>query len=127
MRVGSDQFAKTLRRNQTDAEKKLWDHLRNRELANFKFRRQHPIGSYIADFYCAEKKPLIELDGGQHLIQTKKDEKRTQAINQMGCQVLRFWDHEVLQDIDTVLEAILLHLNDPHPNPLPKREREEKS
>ena len=116
-------FAKSLRRKETDAERKLWQNLRGRQLGGYKFRRQHSLGSPIADFYCPERKLVIELDGGQHLTESLKDAHRTKELNQMGCRVIRFWDHEVLQEIDAVLEAIRLHLSDPHPHPLPLRGR----
>ena len=120
------QFARRLRKEQTDAERKLWFALRNRQLSSFKFRRQHEMGPYIADFCCPQRKLVVELDGSQHAEQALKDQKRTLDINQMGYQVLRFWDHEVLQELDTVLEAIRLALGDPHPSPLPERERGER-
>ncbi len=121
-----NQFVRKLRVEQTDAEHKLWDALRNRQISHFKFRRQHPIGPYIVDFYCAERGLVIEVDGGQHAQGILKDQKRTDYLTQMGCRVLRFWDHEVLLELDSVLEAIRLVLNDPHPHPLPKREREQR-
>ena len=110
VRVNTGHFAKKLRKDQTDAERKLWNHLRNRQLEGVKFRRQHAIGTYIADFCCPEKNLVVELDGGQHVIEAEKDRKRSTGLKQMGYQVIRFWDHEVLQEIDTVLEAIRLYL-----------------
>lgn len=117
------QWVRRLRKEQTDVEKKLWAHLRDRELSGFKFRRQHEIGPYVADFCCLQKKLVIEVDGGQHAGQVLKDRIRTDSLNQMGYQVLRFWDHEVLQELDSVLESIRLALTNPHPHPLPERER----
>lgn len=117
--------ARNLRRHQTDAEQKLWWSLRNRQLSNHEFRRQHPVGPYIADFCCLEQNLIIEVDGGQHLTQIERDERRTKYLNQNGYQVLGFWNHQVLNELPFVLEAIRLVLeNHPHPNPLPKRERE---
>lgn len=116
--------ARRLRAQQTDTEKKLWDCLRNRELSGFKFRRQHEIGPYIVDFCSPKKKLVIEVDGGQHIEQALNDQKRTTYLNQRGYHVLRFWDHEVLQELDSVLEVIRLTLEGPHPGPLPGRERE---
>ena len=117
-------FARTLRKGQTDAEKILWHSLRNRQISNCKFRRQHVIGPYITDFCCVERNVVLELDGGQHSVQEKKDKSRSRFLNKIGYQVLRFWDHEVLKQKESVLEAIRLALENPHPSPLPKRERE---
>ncbi len=116
-------FARQLRHQQTEVEQKLWFRLRNREFLNHKFRRQHPIGSYIVDFCCIEKQLVVELDGSQHLTQKAKDAQRTNYLQSQGYRVLRFWDNEILNQINDVLEAIRLAL-DPHPNPLPERERE---
>ena len=100
------QLTRKLRAKQTDAERNLWGYLRNRELCGFKFHRQHAIGCYVADFYCPEARLVIEVDGGQHAEQTLKDQKRTFHLNQLGCKVIRFWDHEVLQETESVLDAI---------------------
>ena len=116
-------YARQLRHQQTDAERKLWRVLRNRQLQGFKFRRQHPIGRYIVDFCCLEHQRVIELDGGHHFLQREADQSRTDFLLQRGYQVLRFWDHEVLTQSEAVLQQILEELNHPHPNPLPKRER----
>ncbi len=120
---GVKQLTRQLRSNQTDAEQKMWIALRGRRFLNFKFRRQHSIDSYIVDFCCIEKMLVIEIDGGQHAQQQLLDQKRTQHLNAQSYQVLRFWNHEVLTDIDSVLEKIRLTLESPHPNPLPKGER----
>lgn len=117
-------FARTLRKRQTDVEKILWHSLRNRQISNCKLRRQHVIGPYITDFCCVEKNLVIELDGGQHLTREKKDELRTRFLSKMGYRILRFWDDEVLKHKESALEAIRLALENPHPSPLPKRERE---
>jgi type I restriction enzyme M protein len=100
--------ARTLRTQQTDAESLLWRLLRNRQIVGYKFRRQHPVGPYILDFYCHEKKLAIELDGGQHNTESglANDQKRTQFLMSEGITVLRFWNHEVLQDKDAVLEQV---------------------
>jgi len=100
------QLARTLRKQQTDAEKLLWSQLRNRQLEGCKFRQQQPIGPYIADFLSLEPKLIIELDGGQHTEQQDEDSKRTRYLQVLGYRVLRFWNHEVLNDLDAVLEAI---------------------
>jgi len=91
-----------------------------------KFRRQHPIGPFFADFACFERKLIIELDGGQHFDNARYDARRTASLEAAGWSVLRFWDNDVLLEADDVLEAILNAVNGtPHPNPLPARgERE---
>ena len=94
----------------TDAERALWHSLRNRQLGGFKFRRQKPIGSYIADFVCIEKKIIIEVDGGQHALQKEHDIKRSEYLKEEGYRVLRFWNNEVLTETDAVLNNILKSL-----------------
>jgi very-short-patch-repair endonuclease len=98
--------ARQLRNNQTDAEKKLWARLRSRSLSDFRFRRQFPIGNFIADFACPKSRLVIELDGAQHLDRTAQDTWRSKLIEQHGYKVIRFWDSEVLTDIAGVLERI---------------------
>ncbi len=102
--------AKYFRANPTDAERLLWTHLRLRQLGGFKFRRQAPIGSYVVDFVCFSAKLILEVDGGQHLEREAYDSARTAWLGTQGFQVLRFWDHEVLQNIEAVREAIWEHL-----------------
>ncbi len=116
-------LARDLRRNQTDAERKLWHFLHDRQFGD-KFRRQHPIGSYIADFCCIEKQLIIELDGGQHAERQVQDKQRTEKLSQRGFKMLRFWNNDVLNRTESVLEAIRQALEDPHLSPLPERERE---
>ena len=115
--------ARQLRRAQTDAEGRLWARLRDRQVHGAKFRRQHPIGDYIVDLCCPEHGLVVELDGGQHATQAQADEQRTAILVEQGYQVLRFWDNDVMTNIDGVLERIAEALNDPHPNPLPGRAR----
>jgi adenine-specific DNA-methyltransferase len=105
-------FARKLRRAQTDVERKLWFELRNRHFDGFKFRRQQPIGPYIADFVRFEARLIIELDGGQHGLEDAViyDEARTQFLQNEGFAVLRFPNHEINRNLDVVLEAILLVL-----------------
>jgi very-short-patch-repair endonuclease len=98
--------AQELRKNPTEAERKLWQHLRLRQLGGYKFRRQHSLGKYIVDFVCLEKRIVIEVDGGQHNAQVIYDQQRTAWIEQHGFRVLRFWDNEVMQNIEAVKEAI---------------------
>jgi very-short-patch-repair endonuclease len=98
--------AKQLRKNPTDAERILWQHLRVRQLGGYKFRRQQPLGNYIVDFVCLERRVVIELDGGQHNTQVAYDEQRTAWIEEQGFRVLRFWNNEVMQHIEGVKAAI---------------------
>jgi very-short-patch-repair endonuclease len=100
------QRARNLRQNSTDAEKHLWYNLRANR-TGFKFKRQVPIGSYIVDFVCFEKRLIIELDGGQHMNNKIYDTNRTDWLISHGFRVLRFWNNEVLQQTHSVLEAII--------------------
>ena len=116
--------AKTLRKKQTDAERMLWYKLRNRRLFNYRFKRQVPIfGKYIVDFLCPSQCLVVEIDGGQHAGQLNYDAHRTEWLVSFGYYVVRYWNHDELSRIDAVLEDIHFHLENPHPNPLPKRER----
>lgn len=118
------QNSKRLRRNETDAERKLWMHFRSRQMNGFKFRRQQPIGRYIVDFFCPEQRLVIELDGGHHADQVQADQRRTEFLTKAGYRVLRFWDNEVLTDTEAVLQKIVNELNHPSPSPLPQGARE---
>jgi len=102
-----------LRKQQTDAERFLWLHLRNRQTEGVKFKRQIPLGKYIADFISYERKLIIEIDGGQHNDekQKQKDEERTKWFKMRGYTVLRFWNNDVLTNIEGVLEVIHLTLS----------------
>jgi very-short-patch-repair endonuclease len=102
------QRAKELRQSQTPAEKKLWKILRNRKLAGYKFRRQHPIGPFIADFFCEEAKLVIELDGEIHNKQKGYDEARGQWLEENGCRLLRFGNEVIEQYKEGTLTKILL-------------------
>ena len=115
--------ARHLRRDQTDAERKLWLRLRDRQVKGAKFRRQHPMGRYVADFCCPDRMLVVELDGGQHLAQAEADQRRTAFLRELGYRVLRFWDNDVLAETDVVLQQIAEAVSDPHPGPLPNRER----
>jgi adenine-specific DNA-methyltransferase len=115
--------ARQLRRDQTDAEQRLWAKLRDRQLGSAKFRRQHPIGPFVADFCCPQRKLVVELDGGQHKDDVVADEKRSRFLEAQGYRVLRFWNHDVLANTNGVLERIGDALSDPHPRPLPGRAR----
>jgi very-short-patch-repair endonuclease len=102
-------LARTLRKNQTDIEGLMWQYLSDRRLGGYKFRRQHPIGNYIVDFYCPKRKLAIELDGGQHDYpkQVDYDENRTTFLVRKGIKVLRYWDNEVLINTEGILDDIL--------------------
>ena len=100
-----NKVAKKLRKNQTEAEKELWSELRREQLKGIKFRRQQPIGGYIVDFVTFELNLVIEVDGGQHH-ENKEDEVRDEWLEDEGFTVLRFWNNEVLDNIDGVLKEI---------------------
>ena len=99
--------AHELRHQSTNAEHKLWSILRNRQLAGYKFRRQVPMGCYVVDFACLDKKLIIEIDGGQHQTHQAYDEQRTRWLESRGFRVMRFWNSQVLNETDGVCEAIL--------------------
>lgn len=115
--------ARRMRKNLTDAEKKLWRYLRLRNIGGNKFRRQQSIGKCIVDFVCLEKKLIVEVDGGQHSENVAYDSERTTWLESEGYRVLRFWNNEVLEDVEAVLEVIVMALNEselyhPHPDPV---------
>jgi very-short-patch-repair endonuclease len=98
--------ARVLRKNLTDAEKRLWQKLKRRQIGAAKFRRQQPIGEYVVDFACLEQRLIVEVDGGQHAMQIAYDEKRTAWLESRGYRVLRFWNNEVLANIEGVVQKI---------------------
>ncbi len=102
------EFARELRRSSTDAENLVWRRLRGRQLAGLKFRRQHPAGPYVLDFFCSEKQLAVEIDGGQHYQDSHRDEVRDQWLAGQGILVLRFSAREAMVETDAVLERILL-------------------
>ena len=106
-----------LRRNQTDAEKALWAHLRNKQFYGMKFFRQYSIGPYILDFYFPTVKLAVELDGGQHnQCQNKEyDAARSEYLKAQGIELTRFWNHEVLLDMQSVLAGLALKVTPPNP------------
>jgi len=114
--------ARYLRKNATDYERILWSHLRNRNFGEYKFRRQHPIDRYILDFYCPAAKLAIELDGSGHdsRVRALHDQARDRFLAAQGITVIRFWNHEVQEELDGVLEAIWLGLEQ-HPRNNPSR------
>ena len=132
-----------MRRNLTDAEKYLWRHLSRRQLGGYKFSRQIPVAGFVCDFVCREAKLVVELDGGQHDRQAASDASRSRMIGDEGYRVIRFWNHDVLGNVEGVLQAILaaLQTSPPacgrglrggvelphgsrHPTPGPSRKRE---
>ena len=104
------QYARRLRKDATDAEKRIWYFLRNRSLQGYRFQRQYVIVPYIVDFVCREYKLIIELDGGHHAMQQEYDKQREKELNSQGFRTLRFWNNDVLQRTEDVLEQILAAL-----------------
>ena len=102
--------ARELRRDATDAERRLWSALRDRRLRGYRFRRQHPIGDFIADFACTRHCLIVEADGGQHA-DNEADHRRTAWLEAEGWRVLRFWNNDVLANTDGVIETILRELS----------------
>ena len=105
--------ARRLRADATDAERKLWAALRGRRQGGPKFRRQVPIDRYFADFACFEARLIVELDGGQHADQADYDARRTETLNACGWRVIRFWNTDVIENLDGVVETILAELRLP--------------
>jgi adenine-specific DNA-methyltransferase len=115
-------YSRRLRSGQTDAERALWRALRLRQFSGYKFRRQHPVGHYIVDFASVEAGLCIEVDGSQHQDAKQYDDERTAFLESRGLMVLRFWDNEVLTQIESVKQAIwnaLQHKKPPPPCPYP--------
>jgi very-short-patch-repair endonuclease len=123
-----------MRRRPTEVEARLWYYLRRRNVAGRKFRRQHPIGPFIADFACLSRRLLIEVDGGQHDADRQERNARTKYLLARGYHVIRFWNHEVVESPELVIDIILVHLQCTPPQPSPafagegveKRRRREK-
>jgi very-short-patch-repair endonuclease len=111
------QRRRELRRNQTDAEKAFWANVRDRQFYGLRFFRQYSIGPYIVDFYCPTVKLGVELDGGQHNQGKNKkyDAVRSEYLKTQGIDVIRFWDHEVLRDMQSVLTKLALKVTPLHP------------
>ena len=107
---------RVLRKNMTEAEHMLWRDLRRGQIDGYKFRRQHPFGDYILDFVCLEAKLVIELDGSQHAEFQEKDGCRTADLERAGFKVLRFWNNEVLHELEVVKESIWQALQTPPPS-----------
>ncbi|WP_374649969.1 endonuclease domain-containing protein [Dongia sp.] len=112
--------ARRLRRDMTGAEKRLWAKLRDHQLEDAHFRRQFPVGPYVADFCCRQAKLIVEVDGSQHA-DTARDDARTAYLQTLGYRVLRFWNNDVLTNIEGVVETIRESLRlHPHPDPPPE-------
>ena len=111
--VSTVPIARRLRRNQTDAERLLWFRLRDRRLRGLKFRRQMPLDRYVVDFCCESARLIVELDGGQHAQQVCQDAERTQVLESMGYLVLRFWNNDVLGNLEGVLERLRERITTP--------------
>jgi very-short-patch-repair endonuclease len=123
MKVTLTKTARKLRRDGTDTENKLWLAPRNRQMNGLKFKRQVPFGPYIADFLCAEAKLIVEADGGQHWGREEADRVRTRYFESKGYRVLRFWNNDVLQNLQGVLEAIAAKVGTESPlTPAPRGE-----
>ncbi len=99
-------YARELRKNMTPAERILWQALRGGRLAGFKFRRQQPFGEYVLDFYCSNASLALEIDGETHLGKESADDRRSQWLEQQGIKVLRFWNTQIYDELDGVLELI---------------------
>ncbi len=124
MPVNLTEAARELRKNMTNAEKVLWKRLKAKQLGGLKFRRQEQIGRFVADFVCYEKGIVIEADGGQHALEREKDEERTEWLNAQGYTVLRFWNNDILTNIEGVMETInSACIEAPSPRPSPTEGR----
>jgi very-short-patch-repair endonuclease len=108
-------IARRLRRDMTDAERRVWRLLRSRQLEGYKFRRQQPIDGYIVDFICFEHRLVVEIDGGQHSDESDYEERRTRHLESSGFRIARFWNNEVLENSEGVCLKILELLATPHP------------
>ncbi|MBN9037042.1 MAG: endonuclease domain-containing protein [Rhizobiales bacterium] len=104
-------FARKLRRDMTDAGAKLWSELRDRRLDTTKFRRQAPIGPFVADFLCSEARLIVEIDGSQHA-DSKRDRARDAELRARGFRVLRFWNDDVMRDLRAVCDTIVAYVRD---------------
>jgi very-short-patch-repair endonuclease len=118
-RGGLKERARSLRKNQTDAEHRLWKLLRAKRFDGWKFRRQYPIGGYIVDFACPSARLIVEADGGQHA-ESAYDARRDVWLGAQGWRVIRFWNTDILTNEESVLTAVLAALSGPLPNPSPK-------
>jgi very-short-patch-repair endonuclease len=117
-------LTRQLRGSSTDAENKLWAHLRNRQLYGLKFKRRVPVCGFIADFLCDSAKLIVEVDGGQHALNAEQDLDRTKVLESAGFQVVRLWNNDVMSNIEGALSEIAntARLATAHPVPLPRGE-----
>ena len=115
-RILAPRLQRRLRKNMTDAERRLWWSLQRKQLGGLKFRRQHPFGDYIIDFVCLKAKLAVEVDGGQHS-ENEADAARTEFLERAGFRILRFWNNDVLRDTEAVVETILDALRGSTPPP----------
>ncbi|PBC08335.1 endonuclease domain-containing protein [Mesorhizobium sp. WSM3859] len=104
-------FARSMRREPTEAEDRLWHELRGRRLDNIKFKRQVPIGRFVADFVCAEARLIVEIDGSQHA-ESRHDQERDAELKARGFRVLRFWNDDILRELDAVCDTIIAYVRD---------------
>jgi very-short-patch-repair endonuclease len=109
-------FARELRKSMTEAERKLWRGLRMRQMHGYKFRRQFPVGSYIVDFVCLEARLIVEVDGGQHADETYGDVERDEWLKSQNFRILRYWNNQVLNELDCVLDDIARALQSSPPS-----------
>jgi very-short-patch-repair endonuclease len=114
---GAHERARTLRREMTEAEKRLWQRLRYRQMRGYRFRRQVPIGSFIADSVCQEARLIVGVDGGRHDTRSELEACPTRFLESEGYRILRFWNNEVLENPDGVQEEIAQYLRRVHPHP----------
>ena len=119
-------FARSLRGSATDAENRLWYFLRDRRFMGVKFRRQVPVGPYVVDFLCVPASLIVEADGGQHSERVEYDEARTKYLEANGYRVVRFWNNDVMGNIEGVMQAIAMALT-PGPSPGGRGERKSPS
>ncbi len=112
--------ARKLRQPLTPPEQKLWRHIRNRQLGGFRFRRQYPIGRYVVDFYCADCRLVVEVDGDSHGEQVEYDEKRTKELKEHGYRIIRFTNRDVLKELENVLEMTLYACEKSKDRPSPR-------
>jgi very-short-patch-repair endonuclease len=107
----ANESARALRQRMTDAEKLMWRRLRDRRFQGIKFKRQYPLAGYIVDFVALDLKFIIEIDGGHHAMRVEEDLRRTRRLEESGYHVMRFWNHDVLGNVEGVLQAVLQELN----------------
>jgi very-short-patch-repair endonuclease len=120
---GAGARARGLQHNMTEAERRVWQILRSHQMQRHKFRRQVPIGRYIADFVCHEARLIVEIDGGQHARSSPREAERNAFLQNEGYRIVRFWNNEVLANLDGVRETIANELGPPHPHPNPPPSR----